>query len=512
MLSVYYIRPKISSNIKIFENLLKIFKKNIKRNNMGYLIFFTILFFILLGCNSIISYISIKTNWIDFYQHGISFTNYLSHNSAEFFVFNNKLNLNKLIESVKRTNDFNFIAFTDYNHRLIAHSNYERMEKYIFFNPLSNEEAVYIYSDTVVKKGIDEFYNPFLLFIKDVMYKKQKIGHIYFSLYLSKFYKKIEHIENKFLNYKTRILYISSIIFLFIWLNLYIEHHNSKKEYKNITKINEGGICDIFLAEYAINNVFEKNVILKKLKSDLINQSYLNSRLINEGKLVKKCQDPNIVKVYGFDFNQKAIVMEYLKGVNLDVFLDKTNGNLPIHAAFYILLEICKPLKYLHQNKIVHLDIKPKNIVVLYNGIIKLIDFGIAKTVDELRKAFIYPSEGTLNYMSPEQIYGEPLDQSSDVYSFGMLAYKLITGKKLYTFSNKQDAIQKLNKTNIFFNNSNIPKRLRYIISKCIVRDKIWRYKNAIELYNDLYQLKNNNISFIQYDESCFKKYIEKLF
>jgi len=482
------IHSKLPSGIVCFQTFLKKIKSNVKTNNKYCFLMIALFVFVIIGLNNLFDKFLNNMILYQCYEHGISYTDHLSHSSKEYIAFNYHEKLNQIIENVKRINNLNFVAFTNADNRLILHSDRIIIEKFFFFIPLTNDDPIYVSNGVSIKKGIKDAQQPYLVFIKDIVYENKKIGHVYLSLFDYSHNEKIDLMKHQW-RYRKQVLILCSFAFFFFWHQFQTARLTAKRHENKSTKINEGGICDIFLTRFLLNNGIEKTVVLKKLKVQYNNNSFFYSKLLNEARLLQKLHHPNIVNIYGFDRQNNAIIVEYIDGINLENYLAKSDTPILFSLAYKILLEICKGLKYIHQKKIVHLDLTLNNIILSSDGQIKIIDFGIAKTVDELKQGPLASYEGTLNYMSPEQLCGEILDESSDVYSFGIIAYRMVTGKKLYSFKNKHDAIEQINNPSLLCNKA-IPKKLEHIIDKCLIRDKSFRYKNAIELFDELYQFK----------------------
>ncbi|MBF0451160.1 MAG: serine/threonine protein kinase [Candidatus Magnetomorum sp.] len=510
MSGYFNIHPNISSNIFRFQRLIKMFTLSSQKSYHFWIFIAAVSFSVVLGLNHFVGKIFIHKSRFDCYQQSISYADYLSNYSGEGVVFKDIPSLRQLIQHVSGIVDFNCVAFTDVNDKLILHDNQKNPENCFFFNPLTNEAPIDEFNGVSIKKGMEEGYRPFLIFIKDIMYKKEKVGHVYFSVYASTFNEKLKHVNHRLWSLKTLIPLISSFMLLFIWFRFQHNQCNDNCNTNSLTKISEGGVCNIFLDRYLMDNGLGVKVCLKMLKSHFARQSFFHEKLLSEAFLLRHLNHPNIVKVYGFDQHKKAIVMEYIDGINLYEFLNKHSHQLSMPIKFYMIVEICKGLRCLHENQIVHLDLTLKNILISNDGWMKIIDFGIAKTIEALRQGSINFYEGTLNYMSPEQIYAESVDERSDIYSFGVMAYRVLTGKALYTFKDIENARNTINNACVFYDHR-IPKRLEIIINKCIIKEKLFRYQNAIALYGDLCQLMNSDTATFQYDIKNCSKQIKQL-
>jgi serine/threonine-protein kinase len=205
--------------------------------------------------------------------------------------------------------------------------------------------------------------------------------------------------------------------------------------YKVIEKLGEGGMGEVYLAE---DTSLRRKVALKFLPASFADDEVAHKRLLREAQSAAALDHPficNIHEVVQTDDGQDFIVMEYVAGQTLRERL--TQGSLPLADALRVGSEISEALEEAHRNGIVHRDLKPANIMLTRDGHAKVMDFGLAKRVaagdrtqDEItsvltREGFTI---GTLAYMSPEQLRGEPVDTRSDIFSFGILVYEMLTG------------------------------------------------------------------------------------
>jgi serine/threonine protein kinase len=178
-----------------------------------------------------------------------------------------------------------------------------------------------------------------------------------------------------------------------------------------------------------IHTSLNMHVAIKMLKHDMAMNPDFSQKFQNEAKTIARLNHENIVKVYDIEelYRTIFIVMEYLEGVTLEYILDKMPG-MDLSKILSVILQVCDGLGYAHAQGIIHQDVKPGNIFIQPGDRVKIVDFGLAcpsGTVD-----FCFP--GTVFYMSPEQIEGDPLDERTDIYSLGITAYEMITGRRPY--------------------------------------------------------------------------------
>ena len=240
--------------------------------------------------------------------------------------------------------------------------------------------------------------------------------------------------------------------------------------YKVEGYLNRGGMSMIYLG---LHPDTKEMIAIKVLSPELTTRAESRAQFLQEAKIITVASHPNIVTIYdeGEWENGVFICMELLKGISLRQFIAQARFSL--NKALDILLQIAHALLHLHSHGIVHRDIKPENILVLENGHIKLVDFGIAIFEQEGNKTETASQGliGTPSYMSPEQRQ-EPHEASfsSDIYSLGVIAYELISGKFSYGVLNL----------------ALIPPHLRKIIEKCVAVSKELRYHDIVDFITDI--------------------------
>ncbi|MBM4353857.1 MAG: hypothetical protein FJ109_08685 [Deltaproteobacteria bacterium] len=192
-------------------------------------------------------------------------------------------------------------------------------------------------------------------------------------------------------------------------------------------KLARGGHGVLFLVE---DRKLGREVVLKLLHSETLPSEVARKYFMREARTAAALDHPNIVKVHDFGEleGRPYIAMEYVDGLNLMELYENTGGALPFERICSIGMQLCEALAYAHTHSIIHRDVKMENVMVSSLWQVKLMDFGLAKALDENpdRSLFII---GTPFYMSPEQIVGEPLDNRTDIYSLGVLLFRLFTGR-----------------------------------------------------------------------------------
>jgi len=226
--------------------------------------------------------------------------------------------------------------------------------------------------------------------------------------------------------------------------NSYVIGVRNIGRYMMTHRIGHGGWSFVYKGRH---KTLHMPVAIKMMKHNQAMDPDFIENFRQEGKIIARLSHPNIVQIYDIEEKYRTIfiIMEYLDGESLDALLDR-KGALPFARALNFLRQICSGLAYAHDQEIVHRDIKPANILIMDNDRIKLLDFGLACTPGEED----FGQTGTVQYMSPEQIEGDPVDRRSDIYSLGIMAYEMFTGEKPFP----DDDIQALMKLHV---NKDIP-------------------------------------------------------
>jgi len=216
-------------------------------------------------------------------------------------------------------------------------------------------------------------------------------------------------------------------------------------KYLLLDRIAAGGMAELYRAKIIGDQGFEKLAVLKRILPHLSGQEDLVKSFIDEAKLAALLQHQNIVHIYDFGSleNSYFIAMEHLFGKDLSLISKKLiekEMQFGLENALYITAQICKALDYAHNLKdlegnslnIIHRDISPQNVLITYDGEVKLVDFGIAKAASQCNVTRVGIIKGKVAYMSPEQAFGDPIDHRSDIFSVGILLYEMVTGKRMF--------------------------------------------------------------------------------
>ena len=270
--------------------------------------------------------------------------------------------------------------------------------------------------------------------------------------------------------------------------------------YRIIEKLGAGGMGEVYLA---LDTKLNRKVAIKVLKRDSVADDNLRKRLVREAQAAAKLDHPNICSIYDVNESESLtyIVMQYIEGETLADKMDRSP--LAISAFLSLAVQAAEGLAEAHRYDIVHRDIKPHNLMITPRGQLKILDFGLAKQmrpdddVDRDAKTATLLSTpghiiGTMPYMSPEQVQGEPLDACSDIFSLGVTFYEVLAGK--HPFKDKSTAITM---SRILLSDpipteqfqAHVSPELQALLNKMLSKNKEQRYQTADELLTDLRRL-----------------------
>ncbi|MEM9454905.1 MAG: serine/threonine-protein kinase [Myxococcota bacterium] len=272
--------------------------------------------------------------------------------------------------------------------------------------------------------------------------------------------------------------------------------------YRLIDKLATGGMAELFLAKTSVLPGVDKIVALKRTLPHLRHDETMVSMFLDEARVAARLEHPNIVDVYDVDRvgPDYFFTMAYLHGEDLSAVM-RTLGRggqaVPHHHALHIVQGICAGLHHAHEQvgldgrplRIVHRDISTSNVMLTFDGEIKLLDFGIAKASNQSCRTQAGVRKGKAAYMSPEQCRGEPLDRRSDVFSIGLVLWELTTMRRLFRAPDplvvmNQIAHHPAPRPSTVL--PDYPKELERIVMRALAHDREDRYPTARALQNDL--------------------------
>ena len=259
------------------------------------------------------------------------------------------------------------------------------------------------------------------------------------------------------------------------------------ERYEILRSIGEGGMANVYLAH---DKILNRDVAIKVLRGDLENNEKFIRRFQREAKSVSDLSHPNIVEVYdvGEEDGQHYIVMEYIDGKTLKQLIQK-RGALTVPEVIDIMSQLTDGLAQAHDAYIIHRDIKPQNIMILENGLIKITDFGIAMALNSTQLTQTNSVMGSVHYLPPEQASGKGATTKSDIYSAGILMYELLTGSVPFKGDNAVEIALKQMKEripSIRRQNPLIPQSVENIVLKATAKNPKNRYDNIHEMHDDI--------------------------
>jgi tRNA A-37 threonylcarbamoyl transferase component Bud32 len=302
-------------------------------------------------------------------------------------------------------------------------------------------------------------------------------------------------------------------------------------KYEIMKRLATGGMAEIFLARVSGLPGFQKMVVIKRILPQLASNNDFVEMFLDEARIAATLQHPNVVQMYdvGVVDGNYFIAMEYLHGEDVRSImktLNKSERKLPLEHALNIVIGVASGLHYAHEKvgfdgtrlDIVHRDVTPQNIIVTYDGAVKLLDFGIAKASNRFGETRFGTLKGKVPYMSPEQCRGEALDRRSDIFSLGIMLYELTLGTRLFKGKSDFELLKQIVEGTVPPPRELDPKyapELDAIVMRALAKEKDQRYATARELQAELEALVRADrlhvspIALTQYMEELFGQKIE---
>ena len=463
-----------------------------------------------------------------FYQQGIAQTRSLESKSGPFVLEKDILSLNLAIKEIQGIEDLKFAVILDHKNTILAHTNAELMnqkfEPLLDETPIERQDGVQVVSARLPDKiGVVGFF-------KVINFSDVEIGKVG----LVRSVAGLHDILNRL-----RFLYVAGVLvtILLLAVALFVIDRIAKARAQRMEsdiakmdrigpyllqrKVARGGMAELFLADYVREDGFRRKVAVKRILPHLAGNQDFIKMFTREARVAALLQHPNVVQIfdYGNIENAYFIAMEFIDGKNLGEMLKILDRGLPPDIAVFILSQLCKGLDYSHSKKddttgepfkIVHRDISPQNLLISYQGEVKISDFGISKARSEPSLTQAGVVKGKLAYLSPEQALGEPIDHRADIYALGLVFYETLFGKRVYEFSNEVEAIREIPSMEIAPLKDvipDIPDELNRIVMTCLEKQKDMRYQSAEAVHADLLSFKKQqNSAFGTSDLANFMK------
>jgi len=284
-----------------------------------------------------------------------------------------------------------------------------------------------------------------------------------------------------------------------------LEPPTTLSHYRIVSKLGAGGMGEVYLAQ---DTKLDRKVALKILPAEFASKQHRMQRFVQEAKAASALNHPNIITIYEIDETDSGhfIALEFIEGQTLRKRLHRTE--MKIDQVLDVAIQTATALSAAHSAGIIHRDIKPENIMLRNDGIVKVLDFGLAKLTEHTQISEVdmeaptsaamitEPGEiiGTTSYMSPEQARGLPLDARTDIFSLGVLIYEMVTRRRPYDGSSKPEILASI------LSDKAVPPLARYsreapdelerIVEKALAKERDQRYQSAKDLLNDLRHCK----------------------
>ncbi|CAN5453477.1 hypothetical protein BH10BDE1_BH10BDE1_07300 [soil metagenome] len=298
-------------------------------------------------------------------------------------------------------------------------------------------------------------------------------------------------------------------------------------KYVLLEKLAMGGMAEVYLGRSIGAGGVGKFVAIKRILPQFSEQTEFVDMFKDEASIAINLQHSNIATIteFGMEKNQFFIVMDFVNGRNLKQILNKVktaNTGLGIEHIVYIAKEIAAGLDHAHRClnpatakplNIIHRDMSPHNVMLSFDGEIKVVDFGIAKAETQIESTRAGTLKGKFGYMSPEQADAQEVDQRTDVFSLGIILWELLANDRLFIGKNEIEILRKIKECNIQplrKLNANIPPELEKIVGKALAKDRNLRYRNAEDLHRDLHRFLN--LKYPDFSKQDFAKFLKTLF
>jgi uncharacterized membrane protein affecting hemolysin expression len=462
------------------------------------------------------------------FDEGLSAAQNLAAESGPFVLEKDVLAMNVAIKELGKLSDLKFAAILDHENTILTHTDTQMINKK--FVPPEGQKRIDTINDTAITLQVLPDKAEIMGFQKSITFSNVEIGKVYIALSAARLYQTLGRL--KLIYISGVVLTILLLVAVLVWIDRRakaralavkeeLENTNRIGPYLLQKRVATGGMAELYLSDYLRQDGFRRTVAVKRILPHLSENPDFIKMFTREARLAALLHHPNVVQIfdYGKIGNAYFIAMEYIDGKNLGEMLWALKQGLPIDASIYILSETCKGLDYSHSRKddktgeplnIVHRDISPQNLLISYQGEVKISDFGISKARSEPSFTQAGVIKGKLSYLSTEQALGEPVDGRADIFALGLVFHETLTGKRVFQFANDLEAIRAIPKMEVepIINvRPDVPEELNRILMKCVERDKASRYQSASALHADLVKLRKAlKITFDATDLADFMK------
>jgi eukaryotic-like serine/threonine-protein kinase len=273
-------------------------------------------------------------------------------------------------------------------------------------------------------------------------------------------------------------------------------------KYELLKRIAAGGMAEIFSARMTGAGGFEKTVALKRILPELAGRPEYVNMFLDEARIAASLDHPNIVQVYDIDQveGQYFMTMEYLRGHDLRFVLKelrRSGAGMPMALALRVVSEVASGLHYAHEKRgldgqplgIVHRDISPKNIFITFDGVVKLLDFGIAKAHQRLSVTRTGTLKGRYPYMAPEQVVDDAVDARADVFALGICLWEMTTMRRLFQGKSAYEILKKIRDDRVTRPSEIVPgypPAVEKVVMRALTKDRDRRYQSCLAMQRDL--------------------------
>jgi len=277
-----------------------------------------------------------------------------------------------------------------------------------------------------------------------------------------------------------------------------------ESRYKIVERIDSGGMAEVFKGRARAIHGIEKTVAIKRILPHLARNRKFVAMFLDEARLAVYLNHANIVQVFDIarSNGDYFIVMEFVEGANLRTLLEvarSTGRPFPLEKAIYIAAEVCRGLAYAHERsdfsgrplKIVHRDVSPPNVLLSYEGEVKLVDFGLAKAASQLEESDPDILKGKLGYMSPEQAWGRDVDHRADVFAAGILLWEMLANRRLFRGETDLMTLELVRRAEVpplSAHNDRVTPDLEQVVMRALAQDPARRYPDARQFADELWR------------------------